>query len=96
MHVLAVELRLRFPQVQTLKEKRSMVRPIIDRLPKLGVSVAEVGDNDVLQSARIGVAVVSGTPRQATEILDEAERMVWARPDLEVVSAERTWMELDC
>jgi len=72
-----------------------MVRPILDRLPRLGVSVAEVGDNDVLQSSDIGVVVVSGSARQATEIIDEAERLVWSRPDLEVLSAERTWMELD-
>ena len=72
-----------------------MIRPIIDRLPRLGVSVAEVGDQDVLQLAHVGVVTVSGTPRQATEIIDEAERIVWSRPDLEVVSAERTWMELD-
>ncbi len=95
MHVLALDLRLRFPQVQTLKEKRSMVRPILDRLPKLGVSVSEVGDNDVLQSGHLGVAIVSGTARQATEIMDEVERLVWTRPDVEVVSADRTWMELD-
>ena len=95
MHVLALELRLRFPQVQTLKEKRSMVRPIIDRLPRLGVSVAEVDDQDVLQSCRLGVVMVSGSARQATETIDEAERLVWSRPDVEVVSAERTWMELD-
>ncbi len=72
-----------------------MVRPVLDRLPKLGVSVAEVGDNDTWQRAHLGVAVVSGSPRQATEIMDEAERIVWGRPDLEVVSADRTWMEID-
>ena len=93
--MLSLELHLRFPQVQTLKEKRSMVRPILDRLPRLGVSVAEVGDNDVLQVGHIGVVVVSGSARQATEVIDEAERLVWSRPDLEVVSAERTWMEID-
>ena len=95
MHVLALDLRLRFPQAQSLKEKRSMVRPILDRLPKLGVAVSEVADNDDVKAARLGVAVVSGTARQANEIMDEAERLVWSRPDLEVVSADRTWMELE-
>ena len=95
MFVLALDLRLRLPHVRSLKEKRSVLRPIIDRLPKLGVSIAETADNDLWQSAQLGVAVVSGTPRQATEIMDEAERIVWSRPDLEVVSAERTWMEID-
>lgn len=72
-----------------------MIRPIIDRLPRLGVSVSEVGDQDVLQIARIGVVTVSGSARQATETIDEAERLVWQRSDLDVLSAERTWMELD-
>ena len=95
MHVLGLELVLRLRQVQSLKEKRSAIRPVLDRLPKLGVSVSETGDHDDHQSARIGVAVVSGSPRQATEIIDEAERIVWGRPDIEVVSATRTWMEID-
>ena len=72
-----------------------MIRPIIDRLPRLGVTVSEVDDQDVLQLARLGVVTVSGTPRQASEIIDEAERIIWARPELEVLSAERTWMEID-
>ena len=95
MHVLALDLRLRFRQVQTLKEKRSVIRPIIDRLPRLGVAVSEVGDLDVVQRSRLGVVAVSGSVRQAEEIIDEAERLVWSRPDLEVLSAERTWMEID-
>ena len=95
MHVLCVELQLQMPHVHSLKEKRAALRPVLDRLPKLGVSVSEVGDNDVWKSARLGVAVVSGTPRQASEIIDEAERIVWGRHDIDVVSAERTWMEID-
>lgn len=95
MHVLALDLRLRFRQARTLKEKRSMVRPLIDRLPRLGVSVSEVGDHDDPKSAQLGVAVVSGSARQATEVIDEAERLVWSRPDVEVLSAERHWLELD-
>ena len=72
-----------------------MIRPIIDRLPRLGVSVSEVDDQEVLQVARLGVVTVSGSPRQATEVIDEAERLVWSRPDIEVISAERTWMDFE-
>lgn len=93
--MLCVELKLRLAHVHSVKEKRATLRPVLDRLPKLGVSVSEVGDNDLWKSARLGVAVVSGTTRQATEIIDEAERIVWSRHDIEVVSAERTWMDID-
>ncbi len=95
MHVLALDLRLRFRHAQSLKEKRSVIRPIIDRIPRLGAVVSEVDDHDVLQNARLGVVTVSGSARQAGEVMDEVERLVWSRPDLEVVSAERTWMEIE-
>lgn len=95
MHVLALDLWLRFRHVQSLKEKRSVIRPIIDRIPRLGAVVAEVADHDVLQQSRLGVVTVSGSPRHAGEIMDEVERLVWSRADLEVISAERTWMEID-
>lgn len=72
-----------------------MIRPIIDRIPRLGAAVSEVDDHDVLQNARLGVVTVSGSARQAGEVMDEVERLVWSRPDLEVVSAERTWMEIE-
>ena len=62
---------------------------------KVGVAVAEVDDQDDHRFSRIAVVAVSGSPRQTTEVIDEAERFVWSRPDLEIVSAERTWMEVD-
>lgn len=95
MHVLALELRLRFPQAQSLKDKRSMVNPIVDRLPRLGVSVSEVGDLDEHQLATLGIVTVSGSSRTAEETIDAAERLVWGRPDLEVLDAVRTWMEFE-
>ncbi len=95
MQVLGLDLRLRLTEAQSLKEKRSAVRPILDRLKNLGVSVSEVGHNDDIKNARIGVAVVAGSPRQATEVMDEAERVVWTLPGFDVVSADRTWMEID-
>ncbi len=95
MHVLALEMRLRFPHAQTLKEKRSMVNAIVDRLPRLGVSVSEVGDLDEHKLATIGVVTVSGSARTAEETIDAAERLVWGRPDLEVLDAQRSWMEFE-
>ena len=95
MHVLALELRLRFPHAQSLKEKRSMVNPIVDRLPRMGVAVSEVGDLDEHQLATIGVVTVSGSARNAEETIDAAERLVWSRPGLEVLDAKRSWMEFE-
>lgn len=96
MHVLALDLQLRLPHADSLKAKRSVIRPITERLPnKLGVAVAEVDDQNEHRFSRIAIVAVSGSARQTTELIDEAERFVWGRPDLEVVDADRTWMEVD-
>lgn len=45
---------------QSLKEKRSVLRKIKDRvLQKYNCAIAEVGDQDLWQSAQLGFAVVS-------------------------------------
>ena len=41
------------------------------------------------------MATVSSTPGHAEEILDEVERFVWSRPDVEIISTERGWLEME-
>jgi uncharacterized protein YlxP (DUF503 family) len=51
--------------------------------------VAETGHLDLHRRAEIGVAVVSATAANVTGLLDECERMVAARPELELLSARQ-------
>ena len=60
---------------QSLKAKRSYLRPIIAALRKYEVSVAEVGDHDLHGRAQIGVAVVAAEPSHAREVIDTCERI---------------------
>jgi uncharacterized protein YlxP (DUF503 family) len=76
--------------VRSLKEKRSVVRPIVAELHrKFAVSVAEVGDQDLYRRAEIGLAMVSGDTGHLKEVLDRCERMLAARPDVELLSVRR-------
>ncbi|MGI9603980.1 MAG: DUF503 domain-containing protein [Acidimicrobiales bacterium] len=96
MHVQALHMDLHLPSCRSLKAKRAVLRPIIEGIDhRFPVAVAEVDHQDLWQRAAVGVAAVSGTHRQVEEILDEVERFVWSRPDIEVGRAERTWMEVD-
>ncbi len=96
MHVLALELDLRFPSCQSLKDKRSVLRPVLDGLRnRHPVAVAEVDHQDLWQRAAIGIAAVSNAPTHASEIIDEAERFVWSFPELEVLGGARRWLEED-
>ncbi len=96
MHVCAVAFEFHIPQATTLKEKRSVLNSLIDTVRhRYPVAIAEVDHQDTWQRSAIGVSAVSGSPRQVEEVLDSVERYVWSIPDIEVTSAERTWLELE-
>jgi uncharacterized protein len=82
---LTVELLL--GDVHSLKEKRSIVRPVVAELRrKLAVSAAEVGHQDRYRRTVIGVAIVAPDPGHCREVLDSAERLVAGRPEVELLS----------
>jgi uncharacterized protein len=91
MYVGALTLDLLLGDVASLKQKRSAVRPLVAELRRRypGASVAETGHLDRHRRAEIGVAVVSSTPAHAAEVLAACERLVAARPDMELLSARQ-------
>ncbi|MEU8570172.1 DUF503 domain-containing protein [Streptomyces pathocidini] len=92
MYVGTLSIDLLLGDVRSLKEKRSVVRPIVAELQrKYAVSVAEVGEQDLYRRARIGLAVVSGDAGHLTDVLDRCERMVAARPEVELLSVRRQY-----
>lgn len=91
---LALDLLL--GDVHSLKEKRSVVRPIVAELRrKFDVSAAEAGHLDLHRRALIGVAVVAADRAHCVDVLDAAERLVAGRPEVEVVSAHSTYHSLE-
>jgi uncharacterized protein YlxP (DUF503 family) len=91
MWIGAIEFDLLLGDVHSLKEKRSMVRPMIAELKRMyGVSVAEVAHLDLHRRVGIGVAVVASDRSHLVELLDTIERRVAYRPDFELLSARRS------
>ncbi|MGW0603622.1 DUF503 domain-containing protein [Streptomyces sp. NPDC002644] len=90
MYVGTLSFDILLGDIRSLKEKRSIVRPIVaDLQRKFAVSAAEVDHLDLLRRAGIGLAVVSGDASHVTDILDRCERMVAGRPEVELLSARR-------
>ena len=91
MYVGALTLDVLLGDIRSLKQKRSMVRPLIAdvhrRFP--GVAVGETGHLDLHRRAEIGVAVVSSTAAHAKEVLDACERFVAGRPEIELLTARQ-------
>jgi uncharacterized protein len=91
MYVAALTLDVLLGDVRSLKQKRAVVRPLVAELRRRfpGAAVAETGHLDLHRRAEIGVAVVSATAANATQVLDECERLVAARPEIELLSARQ-------
>jgi uncharacterized protein YlxP (DUF503 family) len=94
VHVAALAFDLYLPQAHSLKDKRAIIRPILDGCRnRFRVAAAEVSHQERWQRAGLAVAVVSSTPGHVVDVLDEVERFVWSFPEVEVVTAERRWLE---
>lgn len=88
MYVGALELDVLLGDVHSLKEKRSLVRPVLAELRrKFEVATSEAGHLDLHRRALVGVAVVAADAAHVTEVLGRCERLVAARPELELLSA---------
>jgi uncharacterized protein YlxP (DUF503 family) len=96
VHVLALTVELHLPACRSLKEKRSVLSPILQGARRrFEVSSAETGHQDEWQLAELGFAAVSGSVSQAGEVIDAVERFVWSFPEVEVGATQRDWLEVD-
>lgn len=85
-----LEFDLLLGDVRSLKQKRSVVRPMVAELQrKFSVSAAECGFHELYRRADIGVAVVSADRGHAVDVLDATERLVATHPEFELLSVRR-------
>jgi uncharacterized protein len=90
MYVGALEFDVLLGDVRSLKQKRSVVRPLVAELRKrFEVAVAEAGHLELHRRALIGVAAVAPDGPHVRDVLDECERFMAGRPELELLSAHR-------
>lgn len=86
MSVGLLVMTLSIPGCSSLKEKRGRLRPLITRLHKeFNISVAEVDDLDIWQSAVLACALVSNDPNQTRRVLQKVINWVesnWRDVDL--------------
>jgi uncharacterized protein YlxP (DUF503 family) len=88
MYAGTLELDVLLGDVHSLKEKRSVVRPIVAELQRrFSVAAAEAGHLDLHRRALIGVAVVAPDRAHCRDVLDACERLVAGRPEVELLSA---------
>ena len=85
-----IEFDLLLGDVHSLKGKRGIVRPLVAELRRrFAVAAAETGSLDLHRRAGVGASLVAADARHVTDVLDEVERFVAARPEVDLLSARR-------
>ena len=98
MHVARrLARRLHLPSAESLKAKRAVITPD----PRGGAAPLprrrrpRSATRTTWQRAELGFVAVSGSAGHAGDVIDEVERFVWSFPEVEVIDADRTWLEDD-
>ncbi|HVC05901.1 MAG TPA: DUF503 domain-containing protein [Candidatus Acidoferrales bacterium] len=77
MVIGTLTVTLQVPDSGSLKDKRQVVRSLTSRLRNtFNIAVAEIGDQNLWQSAVIGIACVSSDTRHADEMCQKVLRFV--------------------
>ena len=86
-------LELRIEQAHSLKEKRHVVKSLKERLRgKFNVTVSEIEDQDLHNSAVIAIAVVSASRDFASQVLRAVEDEAESQLGPMLIRANVEWM----
>jgi uncharacterized protein YlxP (DUF503 family) len=91
VYIGALRIELYMPQCRTLKEKRQVVKSIIDRTRgRFNVAVAEVDKQDLWQVCSLGITCVSNSEYAVRELLNRVDRSVRGMGKAEVLESPIT------
>jgi len=83
-----LELDILLGDVHSLKQKRSIVRPLVSSIQRRWpVAVAEAGYQDLHRRTLIGIATVADTPAHCAEVMNHIEQFVAGEPAIDLLSA---------
>jgi uncharacterized protein YlxP (DUF503 family) len=90
MHVGTLTVELHLPGCDSLKQKRSRLKPLLARLHReFNISAAEVGHNDHHRAALIACAIISNDAKHVQRVLEKIPDWIERhRPDMQVVDHE--------
>lgn len=89
MHIGVLHVRLHVPEAHSLKDKRRVVKSILERAKqRYGVSAAEVDEQDIHRIAVLGFAYVSGSHHHAQEVVHKLLDVLRTHPAARLIEHE--------
>lgn len=93
MHVLLIKINLQIPYAHSLKDKRSQIKSLKDRLSsRFNASVAEIDALDNWQQAVMAVCMVSNDRSYLDKQYSLVETMVLEYTELQLINMSREWL----
>jgi len=88
----AAQLEISMPGSHSLKDKRHLLKPVVERFGKSKrIAIAETGDKDLWKSATVSIICISDTAAGADKIADSVIGMLESGGGV-VVDKEYRWV----
>lgn len=89
MMVLNLKITLRASWVHSLKEKRMVLRSLIQRLKnKFNISIGEVESQDIHKTIVIGISAVCGEKKQVDSTFEKLISFIENNTEAEIINIE--------
>lgn len=93
MHILLIKLDLQIPHAHSLKDKRSQIKSLKDRLSsRFNASVAEIDALDNWHQAVMAVCMISNDRSYLDKQYSLVETMVLEYTELSLTNMSREWL----
>lgn len=92
LHIAALSVELEITDGITLKDKRQVIRSLLDRMRHFNVSAAEVEDNDSVRYATLAAVAVANDRRFLDEMMGKLANLVEGEPRVAVLSQESEFL----
>ncbi|NFG26652.1 DUF503 domain-containing protein [Clostridium botulinum] len=90
MKILILKITLRASWVSSLKEKRMIVKSLIQRLKnKFNISVSEIDAQDIHKTVAIGMVGICGNSAQVDSIAENIIEFIDSNTDAEIIHIEK-------
>jgi uncharacterized protein YlxP (DUF503 family) len=87
--MVALVVRLEITNGRTLKDKRQVVRSLLDRIRgRFNVSAAEVGENDSVRYAELAAVAVSNERAHLDRVMAKVGDLIEGEPRAAVISRD--------
>ncbi len=90
MIVGLMQIEIRIEDSFTLKDKRRVLKSLIERTKRnFNVSIAEVDNNEIVNFATLGLSAVSNSTRFIDEVFDKILGYLENNFNIEIIKAKR-------